>query len=211
MKSNNKPTGHFDFLLGIDCETTGLTFNNPDPSINHQAVSWGLIVIDANTLNPIEDLYVEIKWNEQSKQQRKENSSFGKKAESIHGLTYDYLEQNGITEEQAVAQIGNLILKYWNPNSCIKALGQNVHMFDIPFLRSLFNKHDINLKFGTRHIDTNSIGFAVFETYNSDDLFNTVGFDLRKEHNALRDAYMALKVVKTTRVLFNSFLETDND
>src|SRR5271167_1552797 len=93
-----KPRGHFNYLLAMDSETTGLCVNEDDPTFNlkknefHQSVSWGLIVADASTLKPIEKLYVEIKWNEKSKAQRKANAKFGVHAEGVHGLTFDYLE-----------------------------------------------------------------------------------------------------------------------
>ena len=202
----DKPRGHFDFILAIDCETTGLKFGSDYADDGHQAVSWGVVVADAATLKPIEELYVEIKWNQQSKDARKKDSSFGKRAEEIHGLTYEYLEKNGIDEEDAVAKIGELILKYWGPEVSIRTLGHNVHLFDLFFLRSMFRRHGIELKFGNRHYDTNSVGFVTFNTFNSDDLFEKVGFDARGAHNALDDAKMALEAARRIRVIFQSAL-----
>lgn len=208
MTTKNKPRGSFNFLLAMDSETTGLCMNQDDPTHNpetgeyHQAVSWGLIVADVTTLKPIEKLYVEIKWNDKSKEQQKKNPAWGTKAESIHGLTQSYLEQNALTEEEAVVKIGELILKYWGPSSTIRTLGHNVHTFDMPFFRDLFRRHGIPLKFGSRHYDTNSIGFAAFNTFNSDDLFEAVGFKKRSEHNALVDAEQALEVTRIVRKIF---------
>lgn len=202
----DKPRGHFEFILAIDCETTGLKFGSDYADEGHQAVSWGVVVADASTLKPIEELYVEIKWNQQSKDARKNDSSFGKRAEEIHGLTYDYLEKNGVDEEEAVALIGSLILKYWGPEVSIRTLGHNVHLFDLFFLRSMFRRHGIELKFGNRHYDTNSVGFVAFNTFNSDDLFEKVGFEARGEHNALDDAKMALESARRIRVIFQSAL-----
>lgn len=202
--TKGKPRGHFDFLLAIDCETTGLTFGSDNADEGHQAVSWGIVVADAATLKPVEELYVEIKWNAQSKAARKKDPTFGKRAEEIHHLTYDYLEKNGIDEEDAVAKIGELILKYWGPEVSIRTLGHNVHLFDLFFLRSMFRRHGIELKFGNRHYDTNSIGFANFGTFTSDELFEKVGFEARGAHNALDDAKMALESARRIRVIFQS-------
>ncbi len=204
----NKPRGYFKHLLAIDCETTGLCFSsdspvhNPETGEHHQAVSWGLIVADSETLEPVEELYVEIKWNDKSKKQRKDNPQFGKKAEEIHGLTRAYLEKNALSEEEAVVAIGALILKYWGPNVSIRTLGHNVHMFDLPFLRDLFKRNGITLKFGNRHYDTNSTGFMTFGTWNSDELFDYVGFEERGDHNALDDAHMALESARVIKLLF---------
>jgi DNA polymerase III epsilon subunit-like protein len=205
------PRGKFDFILAIDCETTGLCFSpsptpvyNPDTGEHHQSLSWGIIVADATTLKPVEELYVEIKWNKLSIQQRELDPEFGKKAESIHQLTYDYLEKHGITEEEAVIEIGKLILKYWGPDVSVKTLGHNVHMFDVPFLKELFDRYGISLKFGNRHIDSNSIGFGTIGSFNSDDLFSTMGLEERGTHNSLEDARMALESVRRIKMLWEA-------
>lgn len=210
--STTRPVGSFDYLLAIDCETTGLCFNsddvtnNPNTGEHHQTVSWGVIVADAQTLKPIEELYVEIKWNQLSKRQRQNNPNFGERAESVHGLSYDYLEENGVTEEEAVLAIGNLIMKYWGPKGNIRTLGHNVHTFDMPFLRDLFRRNGIELSFGNRHYDTNSIGFCTVGSFNSDDLFSTMGMEARQTHNALDDAHMALESARRIRTLWNDMV-----
>lgn len=209
--TKGKPRGFYQFLLGIDCETTGLCFNSDDPTHNgdeyHQAVSWGIIVADSLTLKPIEKLYVEIKWNDKSIQQRLENPDFGKKAESIHGLTKSYLDENGVTEEEAVLKIGELLLKYWGPTVSIRTLGHNVHSFDLPFLRDLFRRQGIDLKFGARHVDTSSAGFVSMTSWTSDELFELFGFDQRGDHNALHDAEMALECARMIRLLTQKAIE----
>lgn len=208
-----KPKGYFNKILVADCETTGLCMGTMEPyihptkGIRHQAVSWGMIIADANTLQPIEELYVEIKWNEFSKEQKLHDPTFGKRAEEIHGLTPDYLEKKGVDEEQAVAQIGDLILKHFGDSS-IRLMGHNVSTFDRYFLWELFFRYGINLNFGHRCIDTNTLGFVCYGTYNSDDLFELLGI-IREDHNALEDAGAALLVAQTTRDLFNRFLDSE--
>jgi len=202
--SYDTPKGYFEKLLAMDCETTGLDWDGDNPSNGHQAVSWGFIVADGKTLKPIEELYVEIKWNDASKAARKLDPQFGVAAANIHGLTYDHLEKNGISEEEAVVKIANLIIKYWGPTTLIKALGHNVHMFDVPFLRDLFRRHDIELPLGGRHYDSNSVGFITTGAYISDALFDTMGFDSRDSHDALEDARMALESCRRIRVLWDS-------
>lgn len=201
---DDKPTGYFEKLLAMDCETTGLDWNGDDPSNGHQAVSWGFIVADGKTLKPIEELYVEIKWNDESKAARKADPEFGKEAGRIHGLTYDYLEQNGVTEEEAVVLIANMIIKYWGPTCLIKALGHNVQMFDIPFLRAMFKRHGIVLPLGSRHYDSNSAGFIAVGSYTSDALFDTMGFDSRDSHNALEDTRMSLESCRRIRLIWDA-------
>lgn len=212
-----KPRGYFEYVLAVDCETTGLCFKNPDndesPVYNpttgerHQALSWGFIVARADDFSTVEELYLEVKWNEESLQQRLNNPSFGVGAEKVHGLTFQYLEENGISEEEAVLRIGELILKYFGPENAIKLLGHNVHLFDLAFLRDLFKRHGIPLKFGNRHYDTNSAAFMTFKTWNSDELFEQVGFDARNDHNALDDIKMTLEAARVIRLIFQKALQ----
>jgi hypothetical protein len=203
---NGKPVGWFKYVLAMDAETTGLKFNSDDPSIGHQAVSWGFIVAEAATLQPVEKLYVEIKWNDTSLDAREADPKFGKHAEKIHGLTLSYLEENGMDEEDAVTEIGSLILKYWADGN-IRCLGHNVATFDIWFLKRMMRAYDIELKFGARHIDTNGAGFINFETFTSDVLFQEVGFEARDDHNALDDAFMALESARIMRMIFKAGLD----
>lgn len=202
--------GKFKYLLGIDCETTGLCFSSDSPVHNpttgeqHQAVSWGILVIESSTLEVVDELYVEIQWNHHSLMQRTDDPNFGAYAERIHGLDLEHLQQHGMPEEEACLQIGSLISKYWSPATSIVTLGHNVHLFDVPFLRGMFRSQDIELRLNNRHVDTNSIGYANWETYNSDDLFETLGYPQRAEHNALDDIKLTLGVVQTTRAIMQS-------
>ncbi|PPD54354.1 MAG: hypothetical protein CTY12_03420 [Methylotenera sp.] len=198
---NDKPRGYVTRLLVLDCETSGLVCNSDDPSYDaktgqyFQAVSWGLIVVDAINLKTIEELYLEIKWDGKSQ--------WSPKAESIHGLTKQYLEQNGIDRQDAVEAIGNLIINHWGPSSAIHVLGHNPS-FDLAFFKRDMRSEGIELKFGNKRIDTNSVGFTVFGTHNSDDLFELVGIKRDpKNHNALEDARGALEVIRRTRALAN--------
>lgn len=206
-KVKNKPTGYFKYALALDCETSGFFFffGSLDPSYDsvtgttYQAVSMGMIVVDVDTLKPVDELYVEIKWNGKSK--------WEDKAQKVHGLTRQYLEENGVSEEQAALAIGAFLLKYFSPDSDIRLIGHNVATFDRYFLARLFSRFDIELRFGNRHIDTNTLGIVAFNVFNSDDLFEQVGVEARKDHNALDDAKYALKVVQTVRTLFNTCLD----
>ena len=197
-----KPPNFYTNLLAIDCETTGINFNSTDPSDGQQALSWGIIVADTQTFTPIEKLYLEVKWNNASKQSRELDPTFGKRAEEIHGLSFDYLEENGIEEEDAVIEIVSLILKYWGPDTCVHTLGHNVHLFDLPFLRATCARYDIPLKFGNRHIDTSSIGLCTVGAYDSNSLFYAYGFEERKDHHAMTDIEQTLQVAQMTKLLW---------
>lgn len=200
-----KPRGYFKNFLVIDSETTGIAYGSPDPSYDaetkteYQAISWGLIVADGETLEPLEDLYLELKWNG--------DAAWDRRAQEIHGLSPEYLEENGLDEIEAIEQILNLIIKYWGPDfKTIRTAGQNVATFDNWFLRRLMARHEFHLPLGNCHIDTSTLGFVNYKVYNSDDLFYQVGCDPRGEHNALDDAYMSLKAIQISRMLFQHVL-----
>ena len=183
----------------MDCETTGLFFDSDDPSNkngkHHQAVSWGLIVTDADTLEPIEKLYVEIKWDGKSE--------WNPKAEAIHGLSKEHLAANGLDEDEAMADIANLILTYWGTTPVV-TLGHNVTTFDVPFLKAGMRRHGLELKFGNRHIDTSGSGFLTFGSYTSDELFNLAGLPERTVHNAMEDVEYTLEAASRIKLIFNT-------
>lgn len=201
----------FKYLLGVDFETTGVCIRNEDPLLNtdtgerHQAISGGFLVIEEESLEVVDRLYVEIQWNEESKRQRELDSTFGVYAESIHGLTYDHLEANGVTEEEAIENIGGLILDYWANSSPINLMGHNV-AFDRRFLFDLFIRHGCYLNISARSVDSFSVGLIAWGLHNSDELFDVVVGKQRTLHSAMEDIEFTLEAMKTTRKLFNKFL-----
>lgn len=194
----------FDYILAVDLETSGMFFGvdnpcyDPETGRQYQIVSIGLVVANADTLKPVEELYLEIKWDGVS--------LWDNKAQSIHGLSLDYLEKNGMDEEEAVVEICNLILKYWGPEGYVSLLGQNVATFDLWFLKHLLKKYDLNVKFSRRHVDSFSLGFGALNTYTSDQLFEAVGLPVRQYHNALDDAKSSLKAARTIRLIVQQAL-----
>ena len=200
------PKGYYKYVLAIDSETTGLNWDTDDPSIGHQAISWGIIVADAHTLIPIEKLYVEIKWNSESDAAYAADPTFSIRAHESHGLTRAHLEEHGVPEEEAVIMILELILKYWGPTNQLHCLGHNVNSFDVPFMRAMFRRHGIEVKFSSRQTDSHSVGIALLESFTSDQFFSTMGFDARDAHNALQDAEMALECVRRCRVMWKDFV-----
>jgi DNA polymerase III epsilon subunit-like protein len=200
----SNPRGYNKYYLVCDTETSGLAYGQDDPSFDpatghtYQAVSVGMIVVDSDTLTPIEKLYVEIKWDGVSE--------WSKSAEKIHGLSMLYLEDNGMDADEAVATILEMLIKYWGTDSPITMIGHNPASFDIWFLKRLVRSVGIELKFASKQIDTNSLGSIVLRTHNSDDLFQLVGCAERGEHNALTDAEQALQVCKTLRIMGDNCL-----
>lgn len=194
-----KAKGFFKYLMAFDFETSGLVkggnSNNPvrNDKEEYQIVSGGFVIADSETLKPVDELYIEIKWNGVSK--------WTKGAERIHGLSIEHLDEHGMTEEEAVLVIANFFMKYFGDRQ-LNLLGHNIASFDIPFLRDLFGKFGVPLKISQRYNDTNSLGFITFESYTSDELFDLLGMEHRSTHNALDDAKMSLEAARLIRLIF---------
>ncbi len=202
-------TSKVKYILGMDCETSGLFFSKdvdrayPDPSYNpitkeyFQSVSWGLIVIDNEKLEIVDELYVMIRWDGESK--------WSLEAERVHGLSRHYLEDNGVDELEAAVIIAEFIMKYWGPDDAICTLGHNSPTFDHHFFRRLLVKYELMPKFGNRHVDTNTVGMSVFNTHTSDELFELLGI-VRQQHNALEDIKASFQAYKYARQIGNKVL-----
>lgn len=188
----------FSKFLAVDCETSSLSFGI-DPSTNCQMVSIGLIVSDVKTFEEIDSLYLEIKWNGES--------DWSEYAEKIHGLSKEYLEENGVDEEEAAILITEFIMKHFNVKKGITLLGHNVASFDRFFLRSLLIKFEIDLKFSHRNIDSFSLGLVVLDAFDSDELFRTLELPFRGKHNALEDVRYTLKSVRVIRKIVQGALD----
>lgn len=217
---SNKTVGSMQYVLCFDTETSGLFSNEVDPSYQSdtgkecQIVSIGLIVADAIKLTPIKKLYLEIQWNGVSDWQQQ--------AEDVHGLTKQHLKDNGLTEEEAVEEIGDFIQEFWGPmqeivvagtkkvkfpTTQLHVLGHNI-AFDISFIRRLFKRvlgDDFILNISHRQYDTNSLGFFTVESFTSDQFFDAVGLPPRTKHNALEDITMSLEAARRIKLLWNTF------
>lgn len=195
-----KPKNHPKFGLGIDWETSGSDWNDPDGSHKkYQGLSYGAVVFNVDTFEPIETLYRELRFDDAK-------YSWSNEAQAIHGLSREYLNENGVDREEAVADLGELILKYFGPNDKVMFLGHNAD-FDIKFTNQLLN--DFGLPSLNKHhviLDTSSAGFITLGLYKSDMLFDRLGFDKRGLHNALDDILITLETCKIMKSLVSHAL-----
>lgn len=201
-----KQKGFFDKFLTLDCETTGMAIGSSDPSYDYkskkcyQAISWGFVVVDTATLKPIDKLYVEFQWDGVS--------TWTPEAEAVHKLSKQYLAENGVNEIEGIETILSFLEHHFGDLTEVNIVcaGHNVASFDIWFLRRLLNKHDVMFRVSHRFIDTNALGFAVFNTYTSDQVFEMMGVQRLSHHNALDDALASLKVIQVARKIGSKVL-----
>lgn len=185
-----------EFGIVLDWETSGAVFGG-DSSKEHQGLAFGAIVFRTSDFSPVEKIYRCIKFNEKYK--------WTESAQKIHGLTKEYLEANGVTQEDAAIDLASIILKYWGPDSKVMFLGHNPG-FDISFTAQLMA--EIGIEFSIERsnppvfdswiqlhhvvLDTSALGFITLGLFKSDMLFDKIGFPERVVHNALSDAEMTL-------------------
>jgi len=197
--------------LLVDWETSGAAFGQ-DSSVEHQGIAVGAIVFDLVTLEPVDELYRELKFDAKYK--------WTMEAEKIHGLSREHLEANGVSREEALADLIEMMIKYWppgffakrgtEPTSKILVAGHNKG-FDMDFTNQLFQDHDLQIVFHHVSLDTTMVSFAVSGLYKSDDVFERWGgVNIRGLHNALEDARATLTVLRTIRQIFNIGLDAVN-
>lgn len=195
--------------LCIDWETTGSVFGG-DSSIDYQGIQFGAIVFSTKDFSPIEKLKVDIKFDDTK-------FKWSKEAEAIHGITREYLDEHGISQEEAAGMLLELILKYWGPNSKVMFLGHNPE-FDRRFTNQLTMALDVEFSVERKtksegwiqlhHVllDTSAAGFITMGLYKSDLLFEAMGFADRGSHDALQDAEQTLSTCANIRLLINEAL-----
>lgn len=188
----------FEKFCVIDVETSGINFKSVNPAEDQQIVSLAVIVVDYKKMREIDSLLLHVKWNGVSE--------WSDKAEAIHGLSKTKLNKIGIDEEEVVEKLIEFLLQYFDVNDSIVFGGHNVARFDLMFLKTLLNKFDFDLKIAHRSIDTNTLGMIMYDTYTSDDLFKLLGFQERKEHNALEDARMSLAAIRKSKKIMEKIL-----
>jgi len=186
------------FGVAIDWETSG--FSVPEYAKFHQGISFGVIIFDSQSLEPVESLYLEIKFDE--KQYKWESS-----AERVHGLSRDHLQANGVTQEDAAVALCNLIVKYLGTDD-VMLLGHRVH-FDRAFTEQLTKSIGVDLSYHPNTIDSCSMAIALMEMAKSEDVFQTLGMPPRQEHNSLEDIMYTLLSVKRMKELFFKGIEAE--
>lgn len=178
------------FGLGIDWETSG--FSLPHYTTKHQGISFGAVIFDMRSLEPVDVLYREIKFDD-----RYEWDAY---AESIHGLSRDHLKLNGVDQSAAAIDLANLVVKYIGTGDVI-LLGHRVH-FDRAFTNQLMDSIGIQLNYHPTVIDSCAMATLLMEQSKSDDIFSTLGLPPRQKHNALEDIYYTLESAKRMKEYF---------
>lgn len=191
--------------LALDWETSGSEWGG-DSSVEHQGISYGAVLFDTVTLDPIKTLYREIKFDPSlGKAWQGKDYKWSEEAQGIHGLSREHLAANGVDQETAAVDLAELILEHFDIARPILFLGHNVD-YDIRFTEQLLVPYDIMFKVAHTKLDTSGVAWINYGIYRSNDVFEFLGLNERKEHNALEDALMTLEAAKRMRMISQSAL-----
>ena len=181
------------FSLAFDCETSGYSF--PNYAEKHQMISFGVAIVKNDTLEIVDKLYREIKFNSKFE--------WSIQAEAVHGLTIEHLEKNGSAMQDACVDLVNLVVKYWGIDSPVMIMGHNPQ-FDIHFIKSSLEPLGLMFPIYHRIIDSSVAGFVNLNKTLSDDIFDTLALPTRTIHNAMQDVEITVEALKTMRLIFQN-------
>jgi DNA polymerase III epsilon subunit-like protein len=195
MQLTQRPLPKYGF--GIDWETSGSAWGE-DSTIDFQGVSFGAVVFDLATFEPVETIYREIKFDAT-------RYKWSEGAQRVHGLSREHLEANGVTQEEASVALMEMYIKYFAPDERVFIIGHHTD-FDIKFTQQLLEQFGIMFQVGATIMDTAGTGLINFGIHKSEDLFQFLGLPARTTHNALEDILLTLKAAQTMRAIFNAAL-----
>lgn len=201
------------YSLWLDWETSGAAFDLPYPEQfvpgMFQGIQLGLVVADNENFEEVDAIKVNIKFDSSYKWQDE--------AQKIHGLSREFLEENGVDAEEAVATIIEFITKYFGDDVIFYGEGKPDKTrticfgghnlgFDIAALQALL--HRFNFKVVEHHVrlDTSAIGFLAVGIYKSGKLFEHFGAEKRGDHDALDDTRQSLAVATGVKALIKAAL-----
>jgi DNA polymerase III epsilon subunit-like protein len=184
-------------VLIIDVETTGSTFGSYEETFSrYQAISFGCIVATSDTFEEVASLSFKVRYDPRYE--------WSAEAEKIHGISRQTLAEEGLTNEEAAAELAEFVLNHFGTGKVMFA--NHNPWFDIEAMRQLLEPHGVMPDLHHVVLDTSSLGFVTMGKYRSNDVFSFFNGERPAVHDALGDARMALGVLKGIREIVNSVL-----
>lgn len=179
--------------LVIHCHTTGINYGGDDITLNNQALSIALGVVNMTSLKIENQLNVNIKFNG-------EKYVWSDKLVSIHGISkQDALD--GEDEYHAIEMIAEFLYNNFGSNP-IQLIGYNSLSFHVPFLNKLLKSEDIEFKFDHKEIDLYSI-MAILNKEKVRDMFDLFGIDSSIPLSSLQHIKYYIKIYKAIKSIIN--------
>ncbi len=204
------------YSLWLDWETSGASFGKDFVSYpamfepgQFQGIQLGLVIADNENFEEVDAMKVNIKFDPSYQWQEG--------AEKVHGISREFLKENGVDAEEAVATIIEFIVKYFGedvikfgdaPEDRTRSIcfgGHNLD-FDIACLQALLKRFNFGVVQHHVKLDTSAIGFLAVGIYKSSTLFQHFGAEARGKHDALDDTRQSLAVATGVKALVKAAL-----
>ena len=185
------------YILVCDTETTGSTFGTYEETFSrYQAISFGALIATSDTFEEVANLSFKVKYDPRYE--------WTETAEKIHGISREQLEVEGLTNEEAAAELAEFILNHFGTGKVMFA--NHNPWFDIEAMRQLLVPHGVMPDIHHVVLDTSSLGFVTMGKCRSNDVFSFFNGERPPVHDALGDARMALGVLRGIREIVNTVL-----
>ena len=186
------------FILVVDVETSGTTWESYEETFKRfQAISFGAIIAKSDTFEEVATLAFKVQYDPKY--------GWSPDAEKIHGITKEQLAAEGLSNEEAAAELAGFILDHFGTGKVMFA--NHNPWFDIEAMRQLLEPHGVMPDLHHVVLDTSSIGWVSIGEYKSDKVFGFFNGERQPVHDALDDARMALGVLRGVKQLVQTALQ----
>jgi DNA polymerase III epsilon subunit-like protein len=186
-----------NYYLSIHVETTGINNVIDEPVYkNNEIVCLSAVVCEKRTFKTIDEIIIFIDHGLRDIGTR------------WHGITPEFLEENGLDEESAVVEFSNFILQYFDPDGSIITLGQNVHSFVLPFVKNLLYRNEVYIYFSSNSLDVFSITVPTIGETTIKELIELFGDVDKLEPSYQQEEYACLLKAKTFVEVFRKIDKT---
>ena len=186
----------FNKVLALHCHTTGINYEG-DVTLNNQALSVGLGVIDMDTLTMVDSKLVKVKFDPSA-------YVWNAKLESIHGISKESAIEDGESLSDAALIIGEFLYQHFGIKDSIPLFGYNTLSFHVPFLNKILQSEELNFQFDNRTIDLFPL-MAIANKYTIKEIFDVFEVDQSTPLSSLEIINTYRKIFKTLKTILSEF------
>lgn len=185
------------YYLSVHVETTGINNTVDEPVFkNNNIICLAAVVCEKKTFKPVDEIVLFI------------DHGIDDTGSRWHGITPEFLEQEGVDEETAVVDFSNFILQYFDPDGSIIAMGQNVHSFVLPFVKDLLYRNEVYICFSSNSLDVFSVTVPTIGETTIKELIELFGDVDKLEPSYQQQEYACLLKAKTFVEVFRKIDKT---
>lgn len=190
------------YVIVSDTETSGLPSKGGKGKPEVKAF-WDILLVEVAAV--VVDLFEMkiVKEYDAIIKPYKEDYIWSPAAEQTHGLSQNYLNDNGLDIEDVYYDYKNILTTYKNNKVKAVLCGHNFQGFDIPFIEGLFEFHKDDLWEYVRWVEDTQKMAYYRATEQTDYKLETC---CRKEGVELVDAHRALNDTRANALLFMKYI-----